>query len=98
MRRFSLPILALAAVLGTAACQNPDGSTNWGNTLLLGGAAGLGTAAVIGAINDDNDNRRDRRRYQYQRQRYSYDQGYRRGYQRGYYQPRGYYEPRYYRY
>jgi hypothetical protein len=92
MRRFTLPALALAAVLGTTACQNPDGSTNWGNTLLLGGAAGLGTAAVIGAVNDDRNDRYDRRRYQYQRQRYAYDQGYYRGYRRGYS------EPRYYRY
>lgn len=90
MRRFTVPVLALATLLGTAACQNPDGSTNWGNTLLLGGAAGLGTAAVLGAVNDDRDDRADRRRYQ--RQRYAYDRGY---YNRGYRQPnygrRGYY-------
>ena len=86
MRRFIAPVLALATLLGTAACQNRDGSTNWGNTLLLGGAAGLGTAAVLGSLNDDRDDRADRRRYQ--RQRYADHRGaYRQPYQgrRGYY-------------
>ena len=46
MRRV-IAATALAASLLLAGCQNPDGSTNWGNTLLLG--AGLGTAAALAA-------------------------------------------------
>lgn len=93
MRRLTLSALAVGALLATSACQNRDGSTNWGNTLLLGGAAGLGTAAVLGAMNDDQDNRRDQRRYDRQRYRESYyNNGY--GYGSGGYgrgRPRGYY-------
>lgn len=47
--------LALAAALGTAACQNPDGSTNWGNTLALGAGVGLAGAALAAAASDNGD-------------------------------------------
>ena len=82
MRVRPLPVLALVACLGTAACQNPDGSTDWGGTLALGAGAGLATALVAGAASDDGP--RDRgRRY---RGRGGYDGG---GYGRGY-RGRGY--------
>ncbi|GGC46925.1 hypothetical protein GCM10011504_26700 [Siccirubricoccus deserti] len=47
-----LSALALSTALLLGGCQNLDGSTNWGNTLLLG--AGLGAAAglVAGAATD----------------------------------------------
>jgi drug/metabolite transporter (DMT)-like permease len=48
-----LPAFALAASLLVAGCQNPDGSTNWGNTLALGAGAGLATALIAGAASDD---------------------------------------------
>ncbi len=67
-RRF--PALALLACLGAAACQNPDGSTDWGSTLALGAGAGLATALVAGAAGDD-DGSHDRGRRGY------------RGYERG---------------
>ena len=68
MRRV-IAATATAASLLLAGCQNPDGSTNWGNTLLLG--AGLGTAAalVAGAASDQPQHHHGR--------------GYGRGYGRG---------------
>jgi drug/metabolite transporter (DMT)-like permease len=48
-----LPAFALAGSLLVAGCQNPDGSTNWGNTLALGAGAGLATALIAGAASDD---------------------------------------------
>ena len=52
MLRRLLPAAGLATALLLGGCQNPDGSTNWGNTLLLG--AGIGTAAALlaGAASD----------------------------------------------
>lgn len=48
---------ALSAALALGACQNPDGTTDWGNTAALG----LGAAAVVGlaavAANNNNDDR-----------------------------------------
>jgi hypothetical protein len=46
MRRPALS-LVLAAALVVGGCQNPDGSTDWGSTLLLG--AGVGVAAALAA-------------------------------------------------
>ena len=43
---------ALSAGLLLAGCQNPDGSTNWGNTLLLGAGVGAGAALLAGAASD----------------------------------------------
>jgi outer membrane murein-binding lipoprotein Lpp len=51
MRRI-LAAAALSASLLLAGCQNPDVSTNWGNTLLLGAGAGLAAALVAGAASD----------------------------------------------
>ena len=56
----TLSALALSAALALGGCQNPDGSTNWGNTLLLG--AGVGTAAALaaGAASDSGPRYRGR--------------------------------------
>jgi len=87
IRRHALPILALAGSLFLGACQNPDGSTDWGSTLALGAGAGLATALVVGAASDDGP--------RYRRGRH-YDRGYYgpppRRHHGGYYgPPRGYY-------
>lgn len=42
----------LSAALLLGGCQNPDGSTNWGNTLLLGAGVGTAAALVAGASSD----------------------------------------------
>lgn len=74
MRR-TLAALSLSAALLTAACQNPDGSTNWGSTLLLGAGVGLAGAAVAGAVSDDRSDQRYYRRQPPPPPRY-YGQGY----------------------
>ncbi|MFT8244521.1 hypothetical protein [Roseomonas sp. BN140053] len=88
MRMRFLPALALAACLGTAACQHPDGSTDWGSTLALGAGVGLAGALIAGAASDDGPRHgyRSSRRYDggggYGRGGYgrsSYAQGYGRG-------------------
>lgn len=48
-----LPALALAAALGTAGCQNPDGSTDWGSTLALGAGVGLAAGLVAASASDN---------------------------------------------
>jgi len=53
MRRL-LPALALSAAVLLGGCQNPDGSVNWGNTLLLGAGVGAATALVAGAASDNS--------------------------------------------
>lgn len=42
----------LSAALLLGGCQNPDGSTNWGNTLLLGAGIGTTAALIAGAASD----------------------------------------------
>lgn len=74
--------LSTALLLG--GCQNPDGSTNWGNTLLLGAGVGAAAALIAGAASDQPRHR----------QHYAggYNPGYRGGH--GYAGPgygRGYY-------
>jgi hypothetical protein len=73
MRR-TLSAAALSAAVLLAGCQNPDGSTNWGNTLLLGAGVGTAAALVAGAA---SDNPRPRR----------YAHGPRHGYGHGGYRP-----------
>jgi hypothetical protein len=70
-----LAAAGLSAALLLGGCQNPDGSTNWGNTLLLGAGVGTAAALVAGAA---SDNPRPRH--------YSYGHG---GYRGGYYPSRG---------
>lgn len=48
MRR-ALAAFVLSAALVLGGCQNPDGSTDWGNTLLLGAGIGAAAALVAGA-------------------------------------------------
>ena len=69
-----LAAAALSAGLLLGGCQNPDGSTNWGNTLLLG--AGVGTAAALIAASTS-----DRPRHRHYASGYN---GYRGGYRGGY--------------
>lgn len=45
--------LALSGAVLLGGCQNPDGSTNWGNTLLLGAGVGTAAALVAGAAADE---------------------------------------------
>lgn len=51
MRRL-IAAAALSTSLLLAACQNPDGSTDWGSTLLLGAGVGTAAALVAGAAAD----------------------------------------------
>ncbi len=66
IRHRTLPILALGAALFLGACQNPDGSTDWGSTLALGAGVGLATALVAGAASDNGPRYHNR----------GYDRGY----------------------
>lgn len=59
--------LALAATLALAACQNPNGSTNWGNTLLGGAAVGAIGAGAVGLMNDVGNSQRAQDPYGYGR-------------------------------
>jgi hypothetical protein len=86
IRRHTLPILALVGSLFLGACQNPDGSTDWGSTLALGAGAGIATALIAGAASDNGP--RYRRGNHYDRGYYGppprqYSRGYDRGYRRG---------------
>jgi hypothetical protein len=72
MRRI-LPALALSTVILAGACQNPDGSTNWGNTLLVGAGVGAAAALVAGAATDSRPYRHAGR--------HGYRGGHRHGYQ-----------------
>lgn len=60
---FAVTALTSALVLG--GCQNPDGSTDWGNTLLLGAGIGAAAALVAGAASDDDSRYRGRGRRGY---------------------------------
>ncbi|TCZ55019.1 hypothetical protein [Roseicella aquatilis] len=53
-----LTAAGLSAALLLGGCQNPDGSTNWGNTLLLGAGVGTAAALVAGAASDNPRPRR----------------------------------------
>lgn len=78
----TLVTLAVAAALALAGCQNPDGSTNWGNTLLLGAGVGAAAALAAGAASDHRPNRG------YGRSRY--DRGPRYGYAESRFAPQPY--------
>ena len=69
-----LSALVLAGALVLGGCQNPDGSTNWGNTLLLGAGIGAAAALVAGAASDDGGTRRHAHRYP-RSSRYSHGYG-----------------------
>jgi hypothetical protein len=60
-----LPAFALSASLALGACQNPDGTTDWGSTAALGiGAAAVAGLVAVAASNNNNDDR------YYQQRRY----------------------------
>ena len=58
-------IFAIGALLLLAACQNPNGSTNWGNTVLLGAGAGAAAAGLAGILNDVNNSQSRQDNYGY---------------------------------
>jgi hypothetical protein len=65
-----LPTFVLGAALILGACQNSDGSTNWGGTLALG--AGLGVAAGLAAAAlSDNDRPRRHEATRHRDRRYA---------------------------
>lgn len=47
-----LTAIALSASLALGACQHPDGSTDWGSTLLVGAGVGTAAALIAGAASD----------------------------------------------
>lgn len=76
-----LPTLTLGAALILGGCQNYDGSTNWGQTALLGAGVGAG----IGLLAAASSQQRPRQRH------YGYSQPHYPGYGSGYgYAPQGY--------
>lgn len=79
MRRL-LPALGLSAALLAGGCQYPDGSVDWGNTLLVGAGVGLAAAAIAGAASSNNHNRRYASGYGYRGSPHGYDRGYGRPY------------------
>lgn len=80
MRRMLAAFVLSAAIL-VAGCQNPDGSVNWGNTLLLGAGIGAATALVAGAA---ADRPRPHRYARGHRPYYGHGYGYRPAYGYGY--------------
>ena len=65
---------ALSATVALGGCANPNGSVNWGNTLLLG--AGVAGAAGLVALSSQNNHG-----YGFNHGGYSqYSSGYGRGY------------------
>lgn len=76
MRRI-LPALALSAALVLGGCQHPDGSTDWGSTLLVGAGIGAAAALVAGAASN-NRPRHYSSGYGHGRPSHGYGRGYRR--------------------
>lgn len=70
----TLTAIALSAALALGACQNPDGSTDWGSTLLVGAGVGTAAALLAGAASDDGGSRHygSRRQYRYAHDGYGY--------------------------
>ena len=62
-----LPALALSASLALGACQHPDGSTDWGGTLALGGGVAALTGLALLAANSNDDGRHYRQRRDWRR-------------------------------
>ncbi|MBB5690003.1 hypothetical protein GXW77_04950 [Roseomonas alkaliterrae] len=58
-----LPAFALSASLALGACQHPDGTTDWGGTLALGGGIAALTGVALLAANDGRDDRYHRRNH-----------------------------------
>jgi hypothetical protein len=75
MRRL-LPALAVSSALVLGGCQNPNGSVNWGNTLLLGAGIGAATALVAGAAADNRPHRYASGPHHRHGARYGYRNGY----------------------
>lgn len=58
-------ICALLACLGLAACQNPDGSTDYLRSAAGGALAGAGAGVLGGVVNDISNSQRGGPRYGY---------------------------------
>ena len=52
-----LTAAGLSAALLLGGCQNPNGTTDWGSTLLLGAGIGTAAALVAGAASDHRPSR-----------------------------------------
>lgn len=80
-----LTAAGLSAALLLGACQNPNGSTDWGSTLLLGAGIGTAVALIAGAGSDHHGSRRYAGGYGGGRGGYNpgYGGGYGRGNSRG---------------
>ncbi|WP_431269437.1 hypothetical protein [Dankookia sp. P2] len=53
-----LTAAGLSAALLLGGCQNPNGTTDWGSTLLLGAGIGTAAALIAGAASDHHQPRR----------------------------------------
>jgi hypothetical protein len=73
-----LTAAGLSAALLLGGCQNPNGSTDWGSTLLLGAGIGTAAALIAGAASDNHGSRH------YGGGRGGYQRGYGGGYHPGY--------------
>ena len=79
-----LTAAGLSAALLLGGCQNPNGSTDWGSTLLLGAGIGTAAALIAGAASDNRGSRRYAGGYGGRGGYYpSYGGGYGRGHYRG---------------
>ncbi|MBL6079227.1 hypothetical protein JMJ56_14505 [Belnapia sp. T18] len=74
INRFAAAALLSSSLL-LAGCQNPDGSTNWGNTALLGAGVGVAAALAAGAATDNPRPYYGNRGY-HRAPRYGYGGGY----------------------
>jgi hypothetical protein len=79
IQRFAAAALLSSSLL-LAGCQNPDGSTNWGNTALLGAGVGVAAALAAGAASDNPRPYYRNRGYYRDAPRYGYGGGYGRPY------------------
>ena len=77
-----LTAAGLSAALLLGGCQNPNGTTDWGSTLLLGAGVGVAAALIAGAASDNHDGRHYAGGYGGRRGGYG-GGGYGRGYSRG---------------
>lgn len=77
-----LTAAGLSAALLLGGCQNPNGTTDWGSTLLLG--AGIGTAAALIAGTASDHHKPRHYAGGYRGRRGGYSPGYSGGYGAGY--------------
>jgi hypothetical protein len=83
-----LTAAGLSAALLLGGCQNPNGTTDWGSTLLLGAGIGAAAALIAGSASDHHGGRHYAGGYG--RGRPGYDLPYGNGYNGGGYGSAGY--------